>query len=225
VTEYNNIRGSEINNRLNGLASNGVRHGKLADYSTLNNPVEPVSTSRAASTVNSYTPSWELPRPKKRGRKPGSGLANKAARKDTDMSSNNRFAGSEDQPEIRKRKRETEVLVGEQIRHLRIESNLSQEELGRASHMSTSYISRLETNEVNPTVDALNRIVRVFGLTIDGLLNLDTNSPGIMANEDLDPQIRVLLFKLKGKKVSERTKRIMQVVIEEELKETHHHPI
>jgi len=121
--------------------------------------------------------------------------------------------------EPRRRKRDSEVVVGERIRRLRLEAGLSQEELGRASKMSTSYISRLETGEVNPTVDALTRIVRVFGLTIDGLLELDADAPKILASEELDPEIRVWLFKLKGKPVSKRTKRIIQTVIEEELEE------
>ncbi len=121
--------------------------------------------------------------------------------------------------EPRRRKRESEVVVGERIRRLRVDAGLSQEELGRSSKMSTSYISRLETGEVNPTVDALIRIVRVFGLSIDSLLELDAKAPQMFASEDLDPEIRVWLFKLKGKPVSHRTKRIIQTVIEEELKE------
>ena len=121
--------------------------------------------------------------------------------------------------EPRRRKRESEVIVGERIRRLRLEAGLSQEELGRSSKMSTSYISRLETGEVNPTVDALTRIVRVFGLSIDGLLELDTAAPKILSSDELDPEIRVWLFKLKGKPISARTKRIIQTVIEEELKD------
>lgn len=139
---------------------------------------------------------------RRRGRKRGSTNAN---------------AGLETEP--RRRKRDSEVIVGERIRRLRLEAGLSQEELGRSSKMSTSYISRLETGEVNPTVDALTRIVRVFGLSIDGLLELDTESPQILSSDELDPEIRVWLFKLKGKPVSARTKRIIQTVIEEELKD------
>jgi len=139
---------------------------------------------------------------RRRGRKRGSTNAN---------------TGLETEP--RRRKRDSEVIVGERIRRLRLEAGLSQEELGRSSKMSTSYISRLETGEVNPTVDALTRIVRVFGLSIDGLLELDTESPKILSSDELDPEIRVWLFKLKGKPVSSRTKRIIQTVIEEELKD------
>jgi transcriptional regulator with XRE-family HTH domain len=144
----------------------------------------------------------EVAEPKRRGRKRGS-----------------TNAVSQENGEGRRRKRDSEVQVGERIRRLRLEAGLSQEELGRASKMSTSYISRLETGEVNPTVDALTRIVRVFNLTIDGLLGLDTDSPNILASDELDPEIRVWLFKLKSKNVSERTKRIIRTVIEEELKE------
>ncbi len=144
----------------------------------------------------------EVREPKRRGRKRGSTNAN-----------------SVQNTEPRRRKRDSEVIVGERIRRLRLEAGLSQEELGRSSKMSTSYISRLETGEVNPTVDALTRIVRVFGLSIDGLLELDAEAPQMLAGEELDPEIRVLLFKLKGKPISSRTKRIIQTVIEEELKE------
>ena len=139
--------------------------------------------------------------PKRRGRKRGSTNANTQA------------------GEPRRRKRDTEVLVGERIRRLRLDAGLSQEELGRSSKMSTSYISRLETGEVNPTVDALTRIVRVFGLTIDGLLELDADAPQLLATEELDPEIRVWLFKLKGRQISKRTKRIIQAVIKAELGE------
>ena len=142
------------------------------------------------------------PQTRRRGRKRGSTNANASV-----------------ELEPRRRKRDSEVVVGERIRRLRLEAGLSQEELGRSSKMSTSYISRLETGEVNPTVDALTRIVRVFGLSIDGLLELDTEAPQILSSEELDPEIRVWLFKLKGKPVSARTKRIIQTVIEEELKD------
>jgi len=142
------------------------------------------------------------PQVRRRGRKRGSTNANTTV-----------------ELEPRRRKRDSEVIVGERIRRLRLEAGLSQEELGRSSKMSTSYISRLETGEVNPTVDALTRIVRVFGLSIDGLLELDTEAPQILSSEELDPEIRVWLFKLKGKPVSARTKRIIQTVIEEELKD------
>lgn len=145
----------------------------------------------------------DVAEPKRRGRKRGSTNASSA----------------QENNEGRRRRRDSEVVVGERIRRLRIESGLSQEELGRASKMSTSYISRLETGEVNPTVDALTRIVRVFGLSIDGLLELNTNAPTILASDELDPEIRVWLFKLKSKKISARTKRILQTVIEEELKD------
>ena len=144
----------------------------------------------------------EIVAPKRRGRKRGS-----------------TNAVNSEPVEGRRRKRDSEVLVGERIRRLRTEAGLSQEELGRSSKMSTSYISRLETGEVNPTVDALTRIVRVFSLSIDGLLELDTTAPTMLAADEMDPEIRVLLFKLKGKKVSARTKRIIQAVIKEELEE------
>lgn len=198
-----------IENAVGAMKNNGYANGNSNSNTTkMSSPTEENDAD--------FSPAWSAPLPKKRGRKPGTSAALRKAKEQKSMASPE-IAG--DVMESRRRKRITEVLVGEQIRRLRLESGLSQEELGRSSHMSTSYISRLETNEVNPTVDALNRIVRVFGLTIDGLLNLDTKATTILNGEDLDPEIRVWLFKLKGKRVSARTKHIIQVVIDEELRE------
>lgn len=215
MTESSDLGNSE-NYLDHNPGTNGSKNAGLTDYAQASNSTETTNKARSNEASNNFTGTWEAPRAKRRGRKPGSGLAARLARKEAGAGHTD---NGNNQPEVRRRKRDTEVLVGEQIRRLRLESGLSQEELGRASSMSTSYISRLETNEVNPTVDALNRIVRVFGLTIDGLLGLDTNAPTILNSEELDPEIRVWLFKLKGKKVSERTKKIIQVVINEELEE------
>ena len=207
----NGMNNTNANNGNNGTHSNGAR---------LTNANE-AGTSTYNENNNALNGNWDVPRPKKRGRKPGSTAAARLSVREAGVANNHKSL-TQNEPEIRRRKRETEVVIGDQIRRLRLESGLSQEELGRSSRMSTSYISRLETNEVNPTVDALSRIVRVFGLTIDGLLGLDTKAANILDSEELDPEIRVWLFKLKGKKVSARAKRIIQVVIDEELKELNH---
>jgi len=200
---------------VGAMNTNGYTNGNSNGHRATMSGSSEIAGSSAENDAD-FSPAWSASLPKKRGRKPGASAALRKAKEEKSMAAPELEGVA---VESRRRKRITEVLVGEQIRRLRLESGLSQEELGRSSHMSTSYISRLETNEVNPTVDALNRIVRVFGLTIDGLLNLDTKAATILNGEDLDPEIRVWLFKLKGKKVSARTKHIIQVVIDEELRE------
>lgn len=197
ASEANNYYATETNNGQNRQNGTGATTTKTNGAKNMNT----VETGPDYEKLAAHTP--EIAEPKRRGRKRGS----------TNSVNHNENA------EGRRRKRDSEVIVGERIRRLRLEAGLSQEELGRASKMSTSYISRLETGEVNPTVDALTRIVRVFNLSIDGLLELNTDAPTILASDELDPEIRVWLFKLKSKKVSERTKRIIRTVIEEELKE------
>lgn len=133
---------------------------------------------------------------------------------------NNGYAStSEETGQGRRRRRSYEIVLGERIRSLRREAGLSQEDLGQSSGMSTSYISRLETGEVNPTVEALSRIVRVFGLSIDTVLDAEGNAHPLVEALDFDPEIRSMLFRLKGRRISERTKRLLQAVIEEELRE------
>lgn len=182
-------KGSEFINDMEPATSVGS-YGKMTNNNNVKNATDNQPRGETSDFDNREKP--------KRGRKRGSTNANLS------------------NVEPRRRKRESEVIVGERIRLLRQEARLSQEELGKASKMSTSYISRLETGEVNPTVDALTRIVRVFGLTIDGLLELNAKSP-ILTSDELDPEIRVWLFKLKGRQVSDSTKHIIQAVIKEEL--------
>jgi transcriptional regulator with XRE-family HTH domain len=134
-------------------------------------------------------------------------------------SNNNLLPTLEENGHGRRRKRSYEITLGERIRLLRREAGLSQEDLGQSSGMSTSYISRLETGEVNPTVEALSRIVKVFGLTIDTVLDAEGATHPLIETLDFDPEIRSLLFKLKGRRISERTKRLLEAVIEEELRE------
>ncbi|MCU6712429.1 helix-turn-helix domain-containing protein [Paenibacillus sp. J5C_2022] len=49
-------------------------------------------------------------------------------------------------------------LIGENIRALRREKGLSQEQLALRADINTSYMGQVERGEKNPTIDVLNRI-------------------------------------------------------------------
>jgi transcriptional regulator with XRE-family HTH domain len=57
--------------------------------------------------------------------------------------------------------------VGEKLRQLRQEKNLTQPELAEALGIEQSYLSKLETGKSLPSGDVLNRILAVFGLSLD----------------------------------------------------------
>ena len=51
------------------------------------------------------------------------------------------------------------------LRQLRLEGELTQEELGRRTGLATTYISLIETGKRNPTVAVVARILNVLGVT------------------------------------------------------------
>ncbi|WP_426263974.1 helix-turn-helix domain-containing protein [Sphingomonas sp. PWP1-2] len=61
-------------------------------------------------------------------------------------------------------------LLGENVRRLRIEQGLSQEELAFRAGMKRSYLSDLERGTRNPTVRALGRLAEALKVSSSSLL-------------------------------------------------------
>lgn len=66
--------------------------------------------------------------------------------------------------------KEPKRMLGEKIYHLRKEKGLSQSELGDLLGVSNKAVSKWETDEANPEISLLPKIARIFGITIDDLL-------------------------------------------------------
>ncbi|MEG8043882.1 helix-turn-helix transcriptional regulator [Sphingomonas sp. LR59] len=64
-------------------------------------------------------------------------------------------------------------LLGENVRRLRKERGLSQEELAFRAGMKRSYLSDLERGTRNPTVRAVGRLAQALTTTPDHLLHRD----------------------------------------------------
>lgn len=56
------------------------------------------------------------------------------------------------------------------LKELRIEKNLTQDELGEKIHVSRQAVSRWENGETMPGVDTLKELSNLFGVTINKLL-------------------------------------------------------
>jgi transcriptional regulator with XRE-family HTH domain len=65
-------------------------------------------------------------------------------------------------------------LLGQNVRRLRIEQVLSQEELAFQAGMKRSYLSDLERGTRNPTVRALGRLAAALGVAPELLLTKDS---------------------------------------------------
>ena len=60
--------------------------------------------------------------------------------------------------------------TAETIKTLRLEKNLTQDELGERVHVSRQAVSRWENGETMPGVDTLKELSQLFGVTINKLL-------------------------------------------------------
>ncbi len=61
----------------------------------------------------------------------------------------------------------------ERFKELRIEKNLSQEDISKALNYKQSGISKWEKGKTEPPYDILIEIVKFFGVTADYLLGLE----------------------------------------------------
>ena len=65
------------------------------------------------------------------------------------------------------------VKVGKKIQELRIQSNLSQDELADKLFITRQGLSRYEHGQSVPSIDSLITLSKVFNVSIDELLCLD----------------------------------------------------
>lgn len=80
-------------------------------------------------------------------------------------------------------------LLGERIRFLRRERNLSQEQLGELAELHTNYIGQVERGEKNVTVESLEKIAAGLRVSLEELFRyIDP-----MKREDDLAQIHYLL--------------------------------
>ncbi|YAR64438.1 helix-turn-helix domain-containing protein [Bacillus cytotoxicus] len=61
--------------------------------------------------------------------------------------------------------------LGERIRLLRKEQNLSQERLGELSNIHTNHIGAIERGEKNVTIESLAKITNGLGITLEELFS------------------------------------------------------
>ena len=63
--------------------------------------------------------------------------------------------------------------IGEQIKFLRKEKKVTQEELAEYLHISSQAVSKWETGASSPDIDLLPKLAIFFGTSLDMLLDFD----------------------------------------------------
>ena len=64
------------------------------------------------------------------------------------------------------------LTMGEKIRNLREDADLSQSALGKAVNMTQRKVSYIELGKTEPSVEDIVALCRLFGVTADYLLGL-----------------------------------------------------
>ncbi|MFC4596860.1 helix-turn-helix domain-containing protein [Cohnella hongkongensis] len=67
------------------------------------------------------------------------------------------------------------LFVGDNIRTLRKERGLSQEQLALKAGMNTSYIGQVERGEKSATIDSLDKIAKALDIELEQLFRFDVN--------------------------------------------------
>jgi transcriptional regulator with XRE-family HTH domain len=76
------------------------------------------------------------------------------------------------------------MSTGQNIKHIREEKGMTQQQIAELIHMHRSNYSKIESGQREISVDALNKIARYFGMTIDQMVNFDGGIPQEVVIED-----------------------------------------
>ena len=63
--------------------------------------------------------------------------------------------------------------LGNKIKNIRYNNNISQEEMAKILKINRNYLSRIETNKSLPTAEVLTRLAEEFNVSIDSLLGIN----------------------------------------------------
>ena len=67
------------------------------------------------------------------------------------------------------------LIIGQKIRKLRIENNLSQEKLAELANIETSFVSQIESGKRNISITTLSSILECFNLNIMSAFDKEIN--------------------------------------------------
>ncbi len=72
------------------------------------------------------------------------------------------------------------MTLGEKIKKLRIDNNMTQDDLARVCYVTRNAVSKWENNNGNPNLESIKLICEYFKLTIDEFLNNDLKNEEIL---------------------------------------------
>jgi transcriptional regulator with XRE-family HTH domain len=100
------------------------------------------------------------------------------------------------------------MSVGKNIKKVREQKGMTQQQIADLIHMHRSNYSKVESGQREPSIDALNKIAKHFGMSLDELVNLKGKVPVEEKLEDkttieqvklineLEPEDKAMVFRL-----------------------------
>ena len=86
------------------------------------------------------------------------------------------------------------MSIGKNIKKIREDKGLTQLQIAELIHMHRSNYSKIESGQREISVDALNKIAKYFGMSIDQIVNFDGAVPNEVTIEDKSMMEQVKLI-------------------------------
>ncbi|MCX5866109.1 MAG: helix-turn-helix domain-containing protein [Proteobacteria bacterium] len=108
--------------------------------------------------------------------------------------------------------------LGDKVRTIRREKNLTQQELGNLSDLSYKYVGEIERAEKNPSIKVLSRIANALNVDLIELISFDLPS-SLWEGADQAARKKLLdrinrLLREQGVSELEKANKILKVVLE-----------
>lgn len=94
-------------------------------------------------------------------------------------------------------------MMGERLRLARKKAKLSQEEVAEKLNIARSNISKYEHNKLEPNIHTIKQFCKLYGITADYLLGIDTTKEQIQIVENVgnnSPQANISISNVNKKK-------------------------
>ncbi|MBA2582841.1 MAG: helix-turn-helix transcriptional regulator [Bacteroidetes bacterium] len=84
------------------------------------------------------------------------------------------------------------MKFNDKIKALRKASNMNQQELADKIHIHVTHLSKMENGHLLPSIDIVQRLMKVFAVSADNLLNDKENSVVELQNHELNEQLMLI---------------------------------
>lgn len=84
------------------------------------------------------------------------------------------------------------MKFNEKIKALRKAANLSQQDLADKLFIHVTHLSKMENGHLTPSIDIVQRLMKVFAVTADQLLNEDENTAINIQDHELNKQVALI---------------------------------